>query len=446
MGPLFSSPPSQCFQMDDDQEEEEGGWSQARWAPGAGAGSVSKAGIPADTGGTTRNWWCETAENELHHPDVDGVFFPWKQEQILGWRASLTWHSQYRWMGGWVDEWVDRSWEWVSWWMDGWKPDRKCGQKHPLWGPRVLVSQFVHGGVCFGLMGKGWVNPKGQLSQALSKQSCPPCGLKSYQRDRRFIPEWSALANAIQPLCPQRVIKITSVSWQTLGETAGHTRYSICLFSNQQPEFPFSASRLAFLPCLSYQGFCRPFWDSFSSELWIRDTEWKRSRMVPSIPRHCPIPLLPSPHRHTHTQSKKRMTMYKNIVGFATNQVLGWELLHRFYEHLVRVGTAVRIPTAGEETFCKSWPSCIHAARRHIPDTQGQVCVLVLTERVSLAFTHIIITSWGVLSEFPSGIIFLKPKKVSLAFHLLQWWIPSAFILISLCLYSVKIFSLGIEF
>ena len=44
---------SQCFQMDD--QEEERGWSQARWAPGVGAGSVSKAGIPEDTDGATRN-------------------------------------------------------------------------------------------------------------------------------------------------------------------------------------------------------------------------------------------------------------------------------------------------------------------------------------------------------------------------------------------------------
>lgn len=157
MGPLFSSPRLSVSRWM--TRKRRGGWSQARWAPGAGAGSVSKAGIPADTDGTTRNR--RGARRQRMNSTIRMLMvcsFLESREQILGWRASLT--SQYRWMGGWVDEWVDRSWEWVSWWMDGWKPDRKCGQKHPLWGPKVLVSQFVHGGVCFGLMGKGWVNPK----------------------------------------------------------------------------------------------------------------------------------------------------------------------------------------------------------------------------------------------------------------------------------------------
>lgn len=222
MGPLLSSP---CLSVSRWMtRKRRGGWSQARWAPGVGAGSVSKAGIPEDTDGATRNR--RGARRQRMNSAIQILMvcsFLESREQILGWKISLT--SQYGWMGGWVDEWVDRSWEWVSWWRDGWKPDRKCGQRHPLWGTRVLVSQFVHGwGLLWTWCGKTEWIPRRQLSQALSKQSCLPCGLQSYQRDRRFIPEWSALASTLQPLCPQQVIKITSVSWQPLGETAGHTR------------------------------------------------------------------------------------------------------------------------------------------------------------------------------------------------------------------------------
>jgi len=148
MGSLLSSP---CLSVSRWMtRKRRGGWSQARWAPGVGAGSVSKAGIPEDTDGTTRNRW--GAKQQRMNSAIRILMvcsFLESREQILGWKISLT--SQYGWMGGWVDEWVDRSWEWVSWWRDGWKPDRKCGQRHRLWGARVLVSQFVHGGVCFGL-------------------------------------------------------------------------------------------------------------------------------------------------------------------------------------------------------------------------------------------------------------------------------------------------------
>ena len=139
--------------------------------------------------------------------------------------------------------------------------------------------------------------------------------------------------------------------------------------------------------------------------------------------------------------------MYKNTVGFITNHVLGWKLLHRFHKHVVRAGTAVRIPTTSEETFCKSWPSCIHEARRHIPDTQGQVCVnFIAYSKYFFVFTHII-TSWGVLSQFPSGIIFLKPEKNLTSISFIAMMTSLSFcIFISLYLYSVMIFSLGIEF